>query len=258
MAGKGVTIMCDGWSSMTRYNIINFLIYPKGITVYHKSVDASYLNVDGQEEDDTINIEDDEDRQLGVSPPFRYSTYSSGSGGNLKPPSNRDGSGDGGMEAMEVQMILDINPNISDHNGRRCQEYQEETIAYTYRRLIKAKDKQPKHHLIMKTKQRIDWGPSSNPSYPSYPNSEPHFNQSNPSGQSQDNFQVFNHGTINYRDHHYYCLTIHGEHSSSNGRSLTGTTSLYFFHEQEIDTSYTTGQSEDNNYQEPPHRLFWW
>jgi len=29
--------------------------------------------VDGQEEDDTINIEDDEDRQLGVSPPFRYS-----------------------------------------------------------------------------------------------------------------------------------------------------------------------------------------
>jgi len=35
--------MCDGWSSMTRYNIINFLIYPSGITAYHKSVNASYV-----------------------------------------------------------------------------------------------------------------------------------------------------------------------------------------------------------------------
>jgi len=28
---------------MTRYNIINFLIYSNGITVYHKPVDASHV-----------------------------------------------------------------------------------------------------------------------------------------------------------------------------------------------------------------------
>ena len=38
---RGVTIMCDGWSSMTRLNLINFLIYSNGFTVFHKSVNAS-------------------------------------------------------------------------------------------------------------------------------------------------------------------------------------------------------------------------
>ena len=38
---RGVTIMCDGWSSMTRLNLINFLIYSNGFTIFHKSVIAS-------------------------------------------------------------------------------------------------------------------------------------------------------------------------------------------------------------------------
>ncbi|KAJ8434364.1 hypothetical protein Cgig2_031610 [Carnegiea gigantea] len=56
-----------------------------------------------EEEDGTMNIKDDEDRQLGVSCPFRYSVdqqsegiQNSGSGGDLSPPSSCDGSGDGG------------------------------------------------------------------------------------------------------------------------------------------------------------------
>ncbi|KAJ8434363.1 LOW QUALITY PROTEIN: hypothetical protein Cgig2_031609 [Carnegiea gigantea] len=40
---RGVTIMCEGWSSKTSYSIINFLIYSNDITVYHKSIDASYV-----------------------------------------------------------------------------------------------------------------------------------------------------------------------------------------------------------------------
>ncbi|KAJ8433126.1 hypothetical protein Cgig2_004864 [Carnegiea gigantea] len=65
--------------------------------------DLHWLNEDGQDEDNSMNIEDDEDQQLGVSPPFHYNvdqqsegTYNNESGGDLSHPSSRDGSGDGG------------------------------------------------------------------------------------------------------------------------------------------------------------------
>ncbi|MQL73923.1 hypothetical protein Taro_006257 [Colocasia esculenta] len=33
--------MCDGWTSITRRSMINFLIYCKAETIFWKSVDAS-------------------------------------------------------------------------------------------------------------------------------------------------------------------------------------------------------------------------
>ena len=35
------TIMCDGWTWPTKLNIINFMIYSKGSTIFLKSIDAS-------------------------------------------------------------------------------------------------------------------------------------------------------------------------------------------------------------------------
>ncbi|CAL5360796.1 unnamed protein product [Camellia sinensis] len=40
-AERGVSIMCDGWSSLTRQHIINFLVYCNRGTIFHKSIDAS-------------------------------------------------------------------------------------------------------------------------------------------------------------------------------------------------------------------------
>ncbi|MQL75185.1 hypothetical protein Taro_007550 [Colocasia esculenta] len=37
----GCTLMCDGWSSTTRSNLINFLVYCDRHVFYHKSIDAS-------------------------------------------------------------------------------------------------------------------------------------------------------------------------------------------------------------------------
>ena len=33
--------MCDGWTSPAKLSIINFMVYSKGSTIFHKSVDAS-------------------------------------------------------------------------------------------------------------------------------------------------------------------------------------------------------------------------
>ncbi|KAJ8440945.1 hypothetical protein Cgig2_020487 [Carnegiea gigantea] len=82
-------------------------------------------------------------------------THNSGSGGDLSLPSTADGSGDGGNgDNQGVNDIgtsqssrpssRDINPTMSDHNSRRGEEHEEETIAHTYRRLRKAKDKASK------------------------------------------------------------------------------------------------------------------
>ncbi|XP_048429464.1 uncharacterized protein LOC103965734 [Pyrus x bretschneideri] len=38
---NGCTIMCDGWTGLTRLSIINFMVYSKGKTIFLKSVDAS-------------------------------------------------------------------------------------------------------------------------------------------------------------------------------------------------------------------------
>ena len=35
------TIMCDGWTGPTKLNIINFIVYCKGSTIFLKSIDAS-------------------------------------------------------------------------------------------------------------------------------------------------------------------------------------------------------------------------
>ena len=35
--------MCDGWSSLTRQHIINFLVYCYRGTIFHKSIDASNI-----------------------------------------------------------------------------------------------------------------------------------------------------------------------------------------------------------------------
>jgi len=40
---RGVTIMCNGWSIITRYNVVNFLFYSNSITVYNKSINASHI-----------------------------------------------------------------------------------------------------------------------------------------------------------------------------------------------------------------------
>ncbi|KAL7233198.1 hypothetical protein ACSBR1_016932 [Camellia fascicularis] len=40
---RGVSIMCDGWSSLTRQHIINFLVYCNRGTIFHKSIDASNI-----------------------------------------------------------------------------------------------------------------------------------------------------------------------------------------------------------------------
>ncbi|KAA8550130.1 hypothetical protein F0562_001814 [Nyssa sinensis] len=42
----GVTIMCDGWSSITRQSIINFLVYCDGNIVFHRSVNTSSYDKD--------------------------------------------------------------------------------------------------------------------------------------------------------------------------------------------------------------------
>ncbi|XP_028120013.1 uncharacterized protein LOC114317473 [Camellia sinensis] len=42
-AERGVSIMCDGWSSLTRQHIINFLVYCNRGTIFHKSIDASNI-----------------------------------------------------------------------------------------------------------------------------------------------------------------------------------------------------------------------
>ena len=279
--------------------------------------DLHWLDVDGQEEDDIMNIDDDDDRQLGVSPPFRYSvdqqsqgTHNSGSGDDLSPPSTADGSGDGGnggnqgvnatgTSQSSRPSSRDINPNMFDHNSRRSEEYEEETIAHTYRRLRKAKDKAskapsdydnqvahgcPDEQQMPSTftaavncnwscdsdsydtgsynygydQTNADWGTFSDQSYPSYPGSEPHLPQSNPSSQTHDNFQVFNHGTINYGDHHYYRPTIHAADLSSSGPSWMDATSSYLFQQQGTDRGYMEHQNEETNYQEPARRSFWW
>ena len=36
----GCIIMCDGWTGQNKLSIINFMIYSKGSTIFHKSVDA--------------------------------------------------------------------------------------------------------------------------------------------------------------------------------------------------------------------------
>ena len=36
----GCTIMCDGWTGPMKLNIINFMVYSKGSTIFLKSVDA--------------------------------------------------------------------------------------------------------------------------------------------------------------------------------------------------------------------------
>ncbi|XP_028118694.1 uncharacterized protein LOC114316229 [Camellia sinensis] len=40
---RGVSIMYDGWSSLTRQHIINFLVYCNRCTIFHKSIDASNI-----------------------------------------------------------------------------------------------------------------------------------------------------------------------------------------------------------------------
>ena len=35
--------MCDGWSSLTRQHIINFLVYCNSGSIFHKSIDASNI-----------------------------------------------------------------------------------------------------------------------------------------------------------------------------------------------------------------------
>ncbi|XP_028060037.1 uncharacterized protein LOC114263653 [Camellia sinensis] len=42
-AERGVAIMCDGWSSLTRQHIINFLVYCNRGTIFHKSIDVSNI-----------------------------------------------------------------------------------------------------------------------------------------------------------------------------------------------------------------------
>ncbi|KAJ8433586.1 hypothetical protein Cgig2_012599 [Carnegiea gigantea] len=230
-------------------------------------------------------------------------THNSGFGGDLSPPSTADGSGDGGnggnrgannigTSQSSRPSSKDVNPTMSDHNSRR-----EETIAHTYPRLRKAKDKAnkvppnydnqvarrcPAEQQMPSTfialaycnwscgsdsydgspynygynQTNADWGTSSDQSYPSYPGNEPHFAQSNPSSHNHENFQVFNHGTINYGDHHHYRPTIHGGDSSSSGQSWMDATSSYFFQQQGTDRGYTEDQNEETNYQEPARRSF--
>ena len=35
------TQLCDGWTRPTKFNIINFMVYSKGSTIFLKSIDAS-------------------------------------------------------------------------------------------------------------------------------------------------------------------------------------------------------------------------
>ncbi|KAJ7975024.1 hAT transposon superfamily [Quillaja saponaria] len=42
----GVTLMCDGWTSITHLSITNFLIYCDGKTVFHKSVNTTGIDKD--------------------------------------------------------------------------------------------------------------------------------------------------------------------------------------------------------------------
>ncbi|KAJ8420576.1 hypothetical protein Cgig2_019034 [Carnegiea gigantea] len=82
-------------------------------------------------------------------------THNSGSGGDLSPPSTADGSGDGGnggnrgvndigTSQSSRPSLRDINRTKPDHNSRRGEEYEEETIGHTFRHLRKAKDKASK------------------------------------------------------------------------------------------------------------------
>ncbi|KAJ8430988.1 hypothetical protein Cgig2_027701 [Carnegiea gigantea] len=82
-------------------------------------------------------------------------SHNSGSEGDLSPPSTVDGSGDGGnggnRGANDISTSESskpssryVNPTMPDHNSRRGEDYEEETIAHTYRRLNKAEDKATK------------------------------------------------------------------------------------------------------------------
>jgi len=102
-------------------NLINLWFSEKKSPPF-KEDEFPWLNVDEQEEDDTVNIDDDEDRKLGVTPSFCYNvdqpsqgTHNSGSRDDLTPPSSHNGSGGRGesenpkmkeIEAMEAPIML--------------------------------------------------------------------------------------------------------------------------------------------------------
>jgi len=126
-----------------------------------------WLNVDEQEEDDAINIEDYEDRQLSGTPPFRYTvnqpyegTHNSGFGDDLTPRCNRDGSGGGGefgdggdgvnggahhvrTSQSSRPSSRDINTTMSDHNDRRGQSMKNRQLRILIVALEKPRIKQP-------------------------------------------------------------------------------------------------------------------
>ena len=115
---------------------INLWFSTKELPVFEGD-DLHSLDVDDQEDGGHVNIEDDDDRQLGVSLPSRYSAYqqskgthNNGFGGDLSPPSNGDGSGNGGNGGhggtndigtfqSSRPSSIDIKPTMSYHNGRR-------------------------------------------------------------------------------------------------------------------------------------------
>ncbi|KAJ8430739.1 hypothetical protein Cgig2_009630 [Carnegiea gigantea] len=79
-------------------------------------------------------------------------THNSGFGGDLSPPSSGDGSTDGGNGGTNIidtsqssrLSSRDVHPIMSDHNNKRSEEYEEETIAHTYRHRRKTKHKATK------------------------------------------------------------------------------------------------------------------
>ncbi|KAJ8425475.1 hypothetical protein Cgig2_000566 [Carnegiea gigantea] len=148
------TIHEVGWDvrALSSYELIEIYLLD-----FQERSDHSLKEMTCNEEDDTINIEDDKDRQLGVSLPVYYSVDQDSrglhnSGVDLSPPSSHNGSGyggesrdrgSGGINAIGTSQssrpsLRDINPTISDHDGRR----------------ERPRIKQPKHYLIMKTKPR--------------------------------------------------------------------------------------------------------
>ncbi|KAJ8432198.1 hypothetical protein Cgig2_013740 [Carnegiea gigantea] len=173
-------------------------------------------------------------------------THNSGSEGDLSPPSSCDISGDrgngGNGGASDIgnsqysrQSSRGINPTKSNHNGKRDQEYKEETIAYTHPLLKKAKDKATKAppnykkqglvtiighvnmkvmivaHTIIDIIKQMEIRVHRLTHLTRLILLQLCFSQSNPNTQNHDNIQVFNHNTINHKDHHYSRPKFHGE-----------------------------------------------
>ncbi|KAJ8421444.1 hypothetical protein Cgig2_012090 [Carnegiea gigantea] len=151
---RGVTIIYDGWSSMTRLNLINFLIYSNGFTVFHKSVNAS--DVQRKDADYLFKLMKKVVEEVDQQPQDMQGSDCE-SEGHLSPSSSHGGSGGGGDggngDANEIGASYSSRPSTDyftdrdrgvtvedNRRSRRSPDEQPREPTQTYRRVRKGKE----------------------------------------------------------------------------------------------------------------------